>query len=563
MFLSKFDLITPPIGLFYRGKGSHSSVISGIITLLAYLIIIYFAVRYSLEYIKKKKPSAYYVNRHIDDAGSFNVNSTSFFHYLFLSTKRNREIIEFDFDSFRIIGFNSINYQAFLSAHPLKYENTDHWIYGKCDIDIDANDEDTKNLIPIQEFSKAACIKKYYNPANKAYYDVNDKNYVAPKIEHGMSNENYTFYSFIIEKCKDDDLRKLAGLGSCKNKDAIDSILKSSFINIKILDNYPDVLNYNQPFKKYLYSTNSLLYTDSFISNSINFNPALLKTNYGIVFDRSRIKYAYMFYETLKVMNDEAFSLVDEEGKKLYDENGKEITKSTGFIATFDIFLQNRSQHYERTYQKLQDLLSKIGGFGKTTFLIASTINIIFFRFVTILDTEDFVLSLNKNLNNNNDETMCNVLQKYPQEKNKVIYNLNSPNLYENNLNKKYLDQQLPGNEISKIKQNITNIKDGPVPNDKGNDNSIGNSIKPSYSPGGLLNKAKTHNNFCWCQYIWYMICCGTSNKNITYYEKFRQKMLSEENIIISNYNLYKLISLLGLDNSDELIFDKNYTLTF
>ena len=121
----------------------------------------------------------------------------------------------------------------------------------------------------------------------------------------------------------------------------------------------------------------------------------------------------------------------------------------------------------------------------------------------------------------------------------------------------------MPGNEISKIKQNITNIKDGPVPNDKGNDNSIGNSIKPSYSPGGLLNKAKTHNNFCWCQYIWYMICCGTSNKNITYYEKFRQKMLSEENIIISNYNLYKLISLLGLDNSDELIFDKNYTLTF
>jgi hypothetical protein len=308
---------------------------------------------------------------------------------------------------------------------------------------------------------------------------------------------------------------------------------------------------------------NSMLYTNSFIANDIAFNPALLKTNYGIVFDRSKIRYTYMFDEIIKVLNDEEYSLVDDEGKKIYDENGKEITRSSGFVATFDFFMGNRLQHYERTYQKLQDLLSKIGGFGKTTFLIASTINIIFFRFVTILDTEDFVLSLNKNLNNNNDETMCNVLQKYPQEKNKVIYNLNSPNLYENNLNKKYLDQQLPGNEISKIKQNITNIKDGPVPNDKGNDNSIGNSIKPSYSPGGLLNKAKTHNNFCWCQYIWYMICCGTSNKNITYYEKFRQKMLSEENIIISNYNLYKLISLLGLDNSYELIFDKNYTLTF
>ena len=249
-----------------------------------------------------------------------------------------------------------------------------------------------------------------------------------------MSNENSTFYSFIIEKCKEDDLRKLAGLGSCKSKEDIDSVIKSSFINLKILDNYPDVLNYNQPFKKYLFSTNNLLYTDSFIMNGITFNPALLKTNYGIVFDSSRIKYAYMFSEIIKVINDEEYSLVDEEGKKLYDENGKEITRSSGFIVAFEIYLGNRLQHYERTYQKLQDLLSKIGGFGKTTFLIASTINIIFFKFVTILDTEDFVLSLNKNLNIINDETICNVLQKSPQEKNKVIYNLNSPNLYENNL---------------------------------------------------------------------------------------------------------------------------------
>ena len=63
MFISKFDLLTPPIGLHFRGKGSHSSIFSGIITLLAYLIIIYFAFRYSLDYIKKKKPTAYYVNR--------------------------------------------------------------------------------------------------------------------------------------------------------------------------------------------------------------------------------------------------------------------------------------------------------------------------------------------------------------------------------------------------------------------------------------------------------------------------------------------------------------------
>ena len=171
-----------------------------------------------------------------------------------------------------------------------------------------------------------------------------------------MSNANYSFYSFIVERCKEDDLRELAGLRACNNNDTIDNIINTNIINIKIIDSYPDVLNYDNPFKKYFYSMNSMIYTNSFISNDIVFNPALLKTNYGIVFDRSRIKYTYMFDEALKVINDEKYSLVDENGEKIYDENGKEIKRDSGFIATFQLYLGNRLQHYERTYQKLKEL---------------------------------------------------------------------------------------------------------------------------------------------------------------------------------------------------------------
>ena len=122
-------------------------------------------------------------------------------------------------------------------------------------------------------------------------------------------------------------------------------------------------------------------------------------------------------------------------------------------------------------------------------------------------------------------------------------------------------------NEISKIKQidkdnnkkNITNIKDGP----KINNSEITNSVESSYQSKRLLNIPNKKINFYWLQYIWYMICCGTSNKNITYYENFRQRILSEENIIVSHYNLYKLISLLSLDNCDELILDKKYITIF
>ena len=200
---------------------------------------------------------------------------------------------------------------------------------------------------------------------------------------------------------------------------------------------------------------NSLLYSDSFMNHYITFNPVILKTNYGIVFDSSRIEYSYMFDEILRTVNNEEYDLVDEERKKLYDENGKEIKRSSGFIAFFEIFMGNRLQHYERTYQKLQDLLSKIGGFGKTTFIIASTINIIFFKYITLLDTEDFVLSLNRNLNYTNDETVCNaIIQKdNPKENNHIIYKIKNQNLYGNDLKDKNLDQTFQGNEISKIKQ--------------------------------------------------------------------------------------------------------------
>ena len=272
----------------------------------------------------------------------------------------------------------------------------------------------------------------------------------------------------------------------------------------------------------------------------------------------------------LNVNNDEEYDLLDSNGTKLYDENGKEIKKHTGYVAAFQFYIQNRLQHYERTYQKLQDLLSKIGGFGKTTFLIASTINIIFFKFITLLDTEDFVLSLNRNLNNMNEETMCNVIQKDPKENNHIIYKIHNPNLYENNLKKKNLNQNLEWYEISKIKQidkdnkkSIINIKDGTSINKSEINSVINNSEESSNQPDGFLNIPNKKCNFHWLQYIWYMITCGISNQNIAYYENFRQRILSEENVIVSHYNLYKLISLLRLDNCDELILDKKYITRF
>ena len=103
MFFHKVDLISPPITLFFRGKSSHSSVFSGILTLISYMIILYFTTRYIIDYLKKKKPTAYYVHRYIDDAGIYEFTSTSLFHYIYLTSKRTKELKEFDFDDLEVI----------------------------------------------------------------------------------------------------------------------------------------------------------------------------------------------------------------------------------------------------------------------------------------------------------------------------------------------------------------------------------------------------------------------------------------------------------------------------
>ena len=126
------------------------------------------------------------------------------------------------------------------------------------------------------------------------------------------------------------------------------------------------MLNYEKPFKKYIYAVSNMLYKDTFPANSLGFSPALLKTNYGIVFDNSRTKCAYIYTDNNKISMDESYNVKDEEGIQLYDEDGKTLTTSSGLISTFYFYMNKRLQHYERTYQKLQDVISKIRGFGKT-----------------------------------------------------------------------------------------------------------------------------------------------------------------------------------------------------
>ena len=573
MFLKKFDLISPPITLYYKGDSMHSSIFSGILTIVVHIIIFIFGIYYALEFIYKKNPTAFFFNRFTEDAGIFPLNSSSIFHYIQFKKTLDSATSSIDFDMIRIIGIEDITIDNYPS---INLKKTRHWLYGLCN-----NKSDTKGigyLITSDDYLKSACIRKYYDPDTNQYFETGNKNFVWPMLAHGMSSDTFTFYGIIIEKCKNDDLRTISGLQSCQKSETMDDYVFSNIITVYLIDHFSDVLNYRNPFSKYLYSVSNMLYPNYFTVNNMNFNPAITKTHNGIFFDNVVEQLSYFFSLNEKVTMDEKMEVLDEEGNPTYDENGNKITKTTGIVSSYYFWMQNRLQYYERNYKRLQDIMSDIGGLSRVVLIIAIFANTLVSNYIILLDVEELSLSINNNdkekikrirptiyrrinllinppprrpnylnqrknpinINNINNAQQSSNLQRFTKEDEDII----QQNTYIDDKNDKIKYKR---NNYVKKYNNSNNNKDESQNDNKKriqNQRAIrGNyNIRRKYEIKNNFNNYKLNEknnvningkqNFTWFQYIKFMLYCSRNNPGISYYEEFRAKILSEEMIV-------------------------------
>ena len=143
MFLRKFDFLSPEITLLYKGNERHSSISSGIITILLFFFIIFLINFLSIDFFLKKNPSAFFYNKYIESLEIINLNSTGIFHFVsfFLNNPNNNIFI--DKNAISIIG-SDIPFNNFYSDNNIsKYS---HYIYEKC------NDKDAGDLLKILTF---------------------------------------------------------------------------------------------------------------------------------------------------------------------------------------------------------------------------------------------------------------------------------------------------------------------------------------------------------------------------------------------------------------------------
>ena len=610
MFLKKLDMLSPPITLFFKEEGQHSSIFSGILTSIAYILVFVAGVYYALEFINKESPKAYFFNRYIEDAGTFPVNASSMFNFIQIADTRTNDEIPFDFSIFRAVGFDDVYSEEYMNDPNIIYEK-DHWVYGYCN-----NDSDTKGigyLIDFNYYDKSACIRKYYNKNEKRYYNTDEEGFRWPIIKKGCSNPKRTYYGIVIQRCDQaSDLLKSQG-DECKSEDEITQYLNKVSLKYQLIDHYADMLNYKMPFTKYFYEVTSAITNGIYITNHLNFNPANMLTHNGIFFDNQVQERSYFFTQNEKHTVDQT-SLPP--GQTLH-----------GCLIGIYFWMQNTLQYYERNYDRLQDVLSDIGGISSIVVTIAYLINLLVNNYIILIDTEDFVLSTEQeNYLKRNDSKKPTIFRKakeimfpprrtyamaernsYLEETPKDQQSSNYQRLMKdgvdifqnNNLNLKeekdepYVNIYLRRNNVLNNYYQNKNINQHTNFKNKNYDIREKEGSKEKnmriYAKRGMQNYYKKINygeasstfkketnfknsridkkessddskpiekqNFTWLKYIWYMICCGKNDKKIAYYETFRARIISEENIIQNYLDIYKLLKINNIPN--RILFDK------
>ena len=512
--LKKIDFLSPKITLYHNGELSHSSWISGIISLIQIIIMILCGIYYSLDLIYHREPRSFFYYRFIDNAGFYPINSSSFFHFISISTNENIAVdYDFDFLSFRIIGIDSY-YVNYLENKNLT--NIDHWLYGKCNINSDTHGIGYLiNKRDFNRFENFACIKKFYDSKLGKYYNINDINFRWPNISLGLANPNGTFYSILIDKCSQETLDVVFKTGKyiCKNDEQRKYLLKGyNAFHLNFINQDIDVLNYNEPNIKYIYRIENLIDQDNYSVNNINLDPVLITTHDNIIIKNSKEKMYYTFER-----NDEF----------TYNE------PNTGIYCIYNLWLKNRMQCYDRTYKKIQEVISDIGGIAHAITYITAILNCIFNDFVIISNIEKIIFPfLNIEQINKKPNLKINLNERVKINK----LNINS-NLSNN------FDLNCDTNE-SKISQN--NNKDDARVNDYNSNNIKNNETQIISKEDELRIHYYTlfKKKFNFWYYCLYKFTCGKKCRYFKKYEDLRIKIISEENIIENHLNVLNLLKV-------------------
>ena len=328
-------------------------------------------------------------------------------------------------------------------------------------------------------------------------------------------------------KCNEDILNLLYGeRHHCKNDSEMDEYFQSEgekVLNFYFVDNNVNILNYKNPLSKYIYKIDSTIYQNQYTINNINFNPLTIETNKGLIFDNFKQEISYTFQR-----NDVYIS----------------ETKEKDIYCGFCIWLKNTNMFYERTYKRIQDTFSYIGGVNNIINFLAILINRLYNKFITLCDTKKLLLSLinSEKINKIKSIKIKNLAEENisnNSKKSREILNLNkmNMNMKEDISEKNKSDINCEKSNNFFILNNYNNIN---IPN-KFKKKLIKDENQNIYKIKANNTKEEKENFF---DFLLFILACEKKTNSFQIYDNFRKTIISEECFIKNHLNIYNLMTI-------------------
>ena len=556
MFIKYLDFLSPRVTFYYKGLLSHSSIFSGILSVITIIAIIFFSIYYSLELFERKDPKAFHFNNFLKDVGEYEINTTSIFHFIsiirnFKDTSTNEP---FDFTIYNIVGAQLYVDNYLNIAKYAGIQIIDHWLYGPCN--KNKNTKNLDHLITYDFFEQSACIKSFYNHTERKYYDIGDPNFRWPTIAHGTYSDSNLIYGIYLQNCNNNILKRILGEGhQCKGNEEIEEYLNlrgSTIFHLYLLNNYVNVLNYKSPYINYFHRIETPFSNVQYTSHDINLSPANVTTHNGLATDNVEVNISYIF---------------DKDDVYIKDKGEFDIYISYMF------FLKNMVDYYERNYKKIQDIISEIGGIYQAITVIAMLINSFYNNYVILSDTKQLLHSTifnekenhkkqsieYKNINNKN---KIKVSDKNVQKIKDKIKSSDRGNLKSGSTIEKVIEKGKINNMSADINDFTFINKNKNISNTDFNNQIQNNTNITAKNENEILRTLsmksqdiKTKNYF---SYIYFRVSCRKKNNYYQVYEDFRTKIISEEHIIRNHLNIYSLLKITEKenDNIEEIVIN-------
>ena len=514
-----FDIVSPPITLFYRSKSQHTSIPGLLISIISIAFLTVVSIIISLDFFFKRNPNAYTYKRYIEDAGKFYFNSSGIFH--FVTFGEDIENFIYDKRAFSLIGVRTTDNVILENNNEEIY---DHWIYDYCDDDANETYKYIKENGFNKRYEKAFCIKKFYNSTTQEIIDINNINFQYPQLAHGNSNPNEILYGIFLQRCQNNSLNNF----TCYDNNTIDSLALTAYsYSIYFFEQYIDINNYKNPLVHFFYRLTNHINKGSYTINHLNFHPALVLTYNGIIFEDNYEIETYI-YDT----NEKFVTNKDETNSNIY--------------AMIYFWLQNQQDVYIRRYKLFQDICGSIGGIIKFIMVIGSYLNLLFHNYILYNDLNDDInfryKKISKYIINTHNTYLCsnNVLINTKNEPIKVdSFNFTKKNnnggisndrtnIHNNN----NIEESSGSNQIfhSKKMNKINNN------NKKKYKRRNSSKILEYFSPYSQINNRKSpsngYNKIHFKELLKSMICfCRNTkeNRKISKLVLFRKNIVSEE----------------------------------